>query len=100
MRSINHEIYNLGWEYGIIDGCNVLNSKDRYCNVMEDRDGVKCESGWSDFYGSIKCKTVQLYDAKKPSKFAKQNRMIICFVIVELSVGYPPCIPPLELRRV
>ena len=64
---------------------------------MEDRDGVKCESGWSDFYGSIKCKTV-FYDAKKPSKFAKQNRMIICFVIVELSVGYL-CIPPFELRR-
>ena len=66
---------------------------------MEDRDGVKCESGWSDFYGGIKCKTVQLYDAKKPSKFAKQNRMIICFVIVELSVGYT-CIPPLELTRI
>ena len=65
---------------------------------MEDRDGVKCESGWSDFYGSIKCKTVQLYDAKKPSKFAKQNRMIICFVIVGLSVGCT-YVPPLDKGR-
>ena len=58
-------------------------SRDCKIAVWVDRDGVKCESGWSDFYGSIKFKTVQLYDPKKPSKFAKQNGMIICFVIVK-----------------